>query len=30
LAEINDLNPRMFGTGPALQFAVQEGGRQLN
>jgi hypothetical protein len=30
LAEINDLNPRMFGTGPALQFAVQEGDRQLN
>lgn len=30
LAEINDLNPRMFGTGPPLQFAVQEGGRQLN
>ena len=30
LAEINALNPRMFGTGPALQFAVQEGDRQLN
>lgn len=30
LAEINDLNPRMFGTGPALHFAVQEGDRQLN
>jgi transposase len=30
LAEINDLNPRMFGTGPALQFAVQEDDRQLN
>lgn len=24
LAEINALKPRMFGTGPALQFAVQE------
>jgi hypothetical protein len=24
LAEINDLHPRMFGTGPALHFAVQE------
>ena len=24
LAEVNDLNPRMFGTGPALHFAVQE------
>jgi transposase len=24
LAEINDLKPRMFATGPALQFAVQE------
>jgi len=30
LAEINDLNPRMFGTGPTLHFAVQEGDRQLN
>ena len=30
LAEINNLNPRMFGTGPALQFAVREGDRQLN
>ena len=30
LAEINDLNPHMFGTGPALQFAVQDGDRQLN
>ena len=30
LAEINSLNPRMFGTGPALQFEVQEGDRQLN
>ncbi len=30
LAEINDLNPRMFGTGPALRFAVQEGDRPLN
>ena len=24
LTEINDLNPRMFGTGPLLHFAVQE------
>ncbi len=24
LAEVNALNPRMFGTGPALHFAVQE------
>ncbi len=30
LAEINDLNPRMFGTGPALRFAVQEGDHPLN
>lgn len=30
LAEINDLEPRMFGTGPVLQFAVQDGDRQLN
>ena len=30
LAEINGLKPRMFGTGPALQFAVQESGRQLS
>ena len=25
LTEVNDLNPRMCGTGPALHFAVQEG-----
>ncbi|HBH00429.1 MAG TPA: hypothetical protein DDZ42_00705 [Candidatus Rokubacteria bacterium] len=30
LTDINDLNPRMFGTGPLLHFAVHEGGRQLN
>lgn len=24
LADVNDLNPRMFGTGPALHFAVQD------
>jgi hypothetical protein len=30
LAEINNVNPRMLGTGPALQFAVQEGDCQLN
>jgi hypothetical protein len=30
LAEVNDLPPRMFGTGPALRFAVQEGDRGLN
>lgn len=30
LAEVNDLNPRMFGTGPALRFVVQEDDRGLN
>lgn len=30
LADINDLHPRMFGTGPALRFDVQDGQPRLN
>jgi hypothetical protein len=30
LADINDQHPRMFGTGPALRFEVQDAARPLN
>ena len=30
LADINDGHPRMFGTGPALRFEVQDGQPRLN
>ena len=30
LADINNLHPRTFGTGPALRFEVQDGYLQLN